>query len=179
MQTGSDVRISDLAVLRYPELVRIGDRCAIDEFTVVSVALEMGSFIHIAAHCTACGGQESRLIMEDFSGIAAGCRLACGSDDFRGGYLMNPMVDPKYCNVTHGTIRICQFATLGTNAIVLPNVTVGEGATIAAGSLVARDVKPWTICMGVPARAMGIRPRAEVEERARQFLKEYGRGERG
>ena len=167
---GRDVKISELAVIRYPDLAMIGERCAIDEFTVISVALEMGSFVHIAPHCSVCGGRESRLVMEDFSGMGAGCRIACGSDDFKSGYLMNPMVDQKYCKVTHGVIRICRFATLGTNVVVLPNVTIGEGATIGAGSLVHRDVKPWTICMGVPARAMGMRPRDQVERRARQFL---------
>jgi len=172
MKVGKDVRISESAVLRYPDLVRIGDRCAIDEFTVVSVSLEMGSFVHIGPHCSACGGQESRLVMEDFSGMAAGCRLACGSDDFRGGYLMNPMVDQKYCNPTYGTIRICRFATLGANVIVMPNVTIGVGATIGAGSLVHRDVEPWTVCMGVPARATGMRSAKDVKEKAEHFLAE-------
>ena len=178
MKIGAATRISDLAVIRYPDLTRIGDRCAIDEFTVVTTILEMGSFVHIAPHCSILGGKESVLTMGDFSGMAAGCRLICGSDDFRGGYLINPMVDLKYRNVIHGRIRIGRFATLGVNVIVLPSVTIGEGATIGAGSLVHKDVKPWTINVGVPARALGIRPQQEVEEKARQFLEEYhGRNE--
>ena len=85
---------------------------------------------------------------------------------------MNPMVDEKYCNVTHGVIRVCRFATLGTNVLVMPNVTIGEGATIGAGSLVHRGVEPWTICMGVPARAMGLRPAKDVKDKAEKFLAE-------
>ena len=41
---------------------------------------------------------------------------------------------------------------LGTGATVLGNVTVGEGASIAAGSVVLRAVPPWTTVAGIPAR---------------------------
>lgn len=43
-------------------------------------------------------------------------------------------------------------AWIGAAAIILPGVTVGEGAVVAAGSVVTRDVEPFTIVAGVPAR---------------------------
>lgn len=45
-------------------------------------------------------------------------------------------------------------AWIGAAAIILPGVTVGEGAVVAAGSVVTRDVPPYTIVAGVPARVV-------------------------
>lgn len=43
---------------------------------------------------------------------------------------------------------------LGTNAVVLPGVRVGRGAVVGAGAVVTRDVPPFTVVAGVPARAI-------------------------
>ena len=114
MQVGEDVRIAPEAIFRYPDVVSTGDRCAIDEYTVVTTQLRMGSYIHIGSHCSIFGGLRSCLIMEDFSGLSAGCRVVCASDDFSGIALVNPMVPEQYRSVIYSTIRIGRFATLGT-----------------------------------------------------------------
>jgi maltose O-acetyltransferase len=51
-------------------------------------------------------------------------------------------------------ITIGEGAWLGARVLVLPGVTVGDGAVVAAGSLVTRDVEPNTLVGGVPARLM-------------------------
>lgn len=48
-------------------------------------------------------------------------------------------------------------ASIGSNATILAGVTIGEGALVGAGAVVTRDVPPWTIVAGNPARVM--RPR--------------------
>ena len=53
---------------------------------------------------------------------------------------------------SHGCIVIEDDAWLGTGAIVLPNITIGEGAVIGAGSVVISDVPPFTVVAGVPAK---------------------------
>lgn len=58
-----------------------------------------------------------------------------------------------------GPVRICDYAWLGSHSIVLPNVTVGEGAVVAAGSVVTRDVAPYSMVAGVPAKFVRERPR--------------------
>jgi UDP-2-acetamido-3-amino-2,3-dideoxy-glucuronate N-acetyltransferase len=50
--------------------------------------------------------------------------------------------------------RICRGASLGSGAVVLAGVVVGEGAIVGAGAVVSRDVAPWTIVAGVPARLL-------------------------
>jgi acetyltransferase-like isoleucine patch superfamily enzyme len=56
-----------------------------------------------------------------------------------------------------GPVAIADGAWIGGGAIVLPNVTVGEGAVVAAGAVVTKDVAPFTIVAGVPATAIGSR----------------------
>ena len=49
-------------------------------------------------------------------------------------------------------------ADLGVGAIVLPGVTIGRGAQIGAGAVVAEDVPPFAVAAGVPARVLRLRP---------------------
>lgn len=49
-------------------------------------------------------------------------------------------------------ITICDGVWIGARAIVLPGVTVGEGAVVGAGAVVTKDVAPWTVVAGNPAK---------------------------
>lgn len=49
-------------------------------------------------------------------------------------------------------IKVCDNAWIGMHAIILKGVTIGEGAIVAAGSVVTKDVEPWTMVGGNPAR---------------------------
>lgn len=53
-----------------------------------------------------------------------------------------------------GQVTIGNFATIGTNATILPFLKVGEGAFIGAGAVVTRDVAPYSVVCGVPARTL-------------------------
>lgn len=57
-------------------------------------------------------------------------------------------------SMTPRPIRIGKNVWIGANAVVLPGVSVGDGAIIAAGAVVHRDVPPRTIVGGVPARVI-------------------------
>lgn len=49
-------------------------------------------------------------------------------------------------------IRIMDNVWVSTSAIILPGVTIGEGAVVAAGAVVTKDVDPWTVVGGNPAK---------------------------
>ena len=66
--------------------------------------------------------------------------------------------DPDF-GVRDRPVRIHDYAWVGTRATVLPGVTLGEGAIVAAGSVVSRDVEPYTVVGGVPAKPIGKRGR--------------------
>jgi acetyltransferase-like isoleucine patch superfamily enzyme len=48
--------------------------------------------------------------------------------------------------------RVCRRASIGSGAVILGGVTIGEGALIGAGAVVTRDVEPGMVVAGVPAR---------------------------
>ncbi|MDM7830680.1 acyltransferase [Cellulomonas sp. MW9] len=60
---------------------------------------------------------------------------------------------------TGAPVVIEDRAYVASRATVLPGVTIGEGAVVAAGAVVVRDVAPYTIVGGVPAREIGTRSR--------------------
>lgn len=53
-----------------------------------------------------------------------------------------------------GAIRLCKNAWIGARATILPGVTVGEGAIVASGAVVSKDVPPHTVVGGVPAKVI-------------------------
>lgn len=53
--------------------------------------------------------------------------------------------------VKSAPIKICNKVWIGFNAIILKGVTIGEGAVVAAGAIVTKDVPEWTVVAGNPA----------------------------
>jgi maltose O-acetyltransferase len=53
---------------------------------------------------------------------------------------------------TAGSIVIKDFVWIGGNSTILQNVTIGEGAVVAACSLVTKDVEPYSVVAGIPAK---------------------------
>jgi acetyltransferase-like isoleucine patch superfamily enzyme len=51
-------------------------------------------------------------------------------------------------------VRIESWADVGTNAVILPGVTVGRGSIVGAGAVVTHDVPPYAVVAGVPARVI-------------------------
>ncbi|MDF2094127.1 acyltransferase [Knoellia sp. 3-2P3] len=58
---------------------------------------------------------------------------------------------------TNGRVNIGDDVWIGASAVILKGVTLGEGAVVGAGSVVTRDVAPYTIVAGNPAKPIGER----------------------
>lgn len=54
-------------------------------------------------------------------------------------------------------VYIKDYCWICSYSIILPGVTIGEGAVVAAGAVVTKDVEPWTVVGGCPARVIGKR----------------------
>ena len=66
--------------------------------------------------------------------------------------------DPDF-GTSGGPVRVGRWAWLSNQSIVLPGITIGEGAVVAAGAVVTRDVPEYTVVAGIPAKPVAERPR--------------------
>jgi len=57
-----------------------------------------------------------------------------------------------YLSVRISKVRICKYSFIGVNAVIMPGVTIGEGAVVVSGSVVMTNVAPYTVVIGIPAK---------------------------
>lgn len=83
--------------------------------------------------------------------VGDGVRLLTGTHDVH---------SPSFDLVTK-PIKIGNNVWIATGAIILPGISIGDGAVIAAGAVVTKDVKPWSIVAGNPAHYIKTRTLVE------------------
>jgi galactoside O-acetyltransferase len=169
---GKNVIIGKTVRIRYPELVSIGDNCIIDDFTYISTALEISGNVHISAGCKIIGGRDSIVTFAEYSTLSPGVVLAAGSDDYIGG-IATPLVPMEVKgDAKIGFIHLGRHCIVGSNSVVLPNVTFGEGSSVGALSLVKHDLEPWSLYAGTPAKKIKDRDSKKILK-LEQLFKEY------
>ena len=141
----------------------VGSHVAIDSGFYLTTRATIGNYVHIGPFVTCIGGANAILEMADYSTIAAGARLIALGDEHLGAGLVGPTIPSPYKDkLIGGRIKLEKFAAVGTNAIIMPGVTLREGSVVGAGSLLNRDTEPWTIYVGTPARAIRTREKASM-----------------
>ncbi|SEI83524.1 DapH/DapD/GlmU-related protein [Pseudomonas sp. NFR16] len=164
---GDNVKIYPGAKVYGREFISIGSNVIIDDFVFIyaTAPLYIGSYVHISSFCSISGG--GTVVFEDFSGLASGVRVVCGSDDFLGGGLTNPTVPAEYRNTRRSFVHIGRHAIVGANAVILPGVTIGEGTAVGSGSVISKSLEPWSVYAGLPARRIKARPHEVILESER------------
>lgn len=147
---GENAQISSKASFYDPESISIGSNVRIDDFAILSGEITLGSYIHISAYVALYGlyGIE----IGDFSGLSPRVIVFSASDDFSGEFMIGPLLPKEYTNVINGKVHLKKFVQIGSGSIVLPNVLIGEGAVTGAMTLVNKNLDPWTINVGIPAK---------------------------
>lgn len=172
-RVGADVTVWPRAHVVRPDLIEVGDRTMIDDFTLIMPGpngMTIGSFVHVTPFACIMGGGEFEV--GDFASISAGVRIFTGKDDFLGSGLINPTVPERYRAMERSFVRIGAHAVIGANSVILPGVVIGTGAAVGACSLVNKDLEPWTVYGGSPARPIKPRPRERMLELERQLRAE-------
>lgn len=65
--------------------------------------------------------------------------------------------DPGFRDSEPGPVTIEDYVWIGSRAMILPGVTLGCGAVVAAGAVVTKNVAPMTVVAGVPAKPVAVR----------------------
>ncbi len=159
---GGNVTIYEWVRVLVPERISVDDHVVIDDFVFLDGkgGVDIGPHVHIVGCVSLIGG--GRLELGAFCGLAACSRIITGTDLADGSGLIGPTVPNEMRAVRRGRVVIGEHAFVGTNAIIHPDVTIGTGAVVGSGAVVTRDLEPWTINVGIPARPVKDRPRGTI-----------------
>lgn len=125
----------------------VGDESKIGTFVEIQKGSSVGSRCKISSHTFICEG----VTIED--DVFVGHNVTFINDRFPRASNEDgtPQTDKDWTVVP---TRVCRRASVGSSATILCGVTIGEGAIVGAGSVVTKDVAPWTVVAGNPARLL-------------------------
>jgi len=121
----------------------------------------IGKHVHISPFVFMDDAFPELVTIEDWVQIAFGAKIVTHDASYR--------VIFKDVPAKIAPVRIKKNAMIGTGAIILPGVTIGEQAIIGAGAVVTKDIPPRVVALGVPAK-----PFCTIEDAKKRFLKEIG-----
>lgn len=173
---GENVLISDKASIYGAGRISLGNYVRIDDFSILSAGeegIEIGDFVHIAFSASLIG--KCLIKLDDYVGISARVAVYSSTDDYCEGYLTNPTVDDRFKNVENAPVHFEKHALIGAGSVILPGVTVHEGAAVGAISLINKDVPAYELVVGSPFRKIRSRSKTllyQMEIHHRNFIKE-------
>lgn len=141
---GKNCLIADYASIR--ENCTIGDHTVIGRKVCVEMNTRIGSHVLIETQTHITGN----MIIEDY--VFFGGNVTTTNDRIMG----HPL---EFRTKLKGKIKLVgpiikKGARIGSAACILPGVTIGEEAVVAAGAVVTKDIPPYTVVVGVPAKEM-------------------------
>ncbi len=162
---GENVLISKKASIYNAANISLGSNVRIDDFAILSAGvdgIEIGSYVHIGSHSTIIG--KAKIIFEDFTGLSIRVSVFSSSDDFLGEGLTNPTVPSEFRATVNARVHFKKHSGVGAHSVVLPGVTLEEGAAVGANSLVRTSLESWAVYFGSPARKISKRAKLVLEK---------------
>jgi UDP-2-acetamido-3-amino-2,3-dideoxy-glucuronate N-acetyltransferase len=150
VEVGEGVRIGDHAQIR--ERARIGAGATIGSFASIDPEVHVGERASVQTRCYLARGST----IEDDAFLGPGVTIA--NDDTMGRHAPGQALKGAMLR------RACR---VGAGVVICPGIEIGEEAFVAAGAVVAADVPPRAVVMGVPARVVREVPDEDLLERWR------------
>ena len=159
MPIADDVKLGQGVKIHHPDLVNlygctVGDETRIGVFVEVQKNATIGARCKISSHTFVCEG----VTIEDEAFIGHGV-MFINDRHPRATAEGRPQTEDDWAVVP---TLVKRRASLGSGAVILCGVTIGENAMVGAGAVVTRDIPAYGIVVGVPARVVGdVRTREE------------------
>jgi acetyltransferase-like isoleucine patch superfamily enzyme len=153
-QLGSGVTIGRNVIVSHPETFEIGDGVFIGDQSIIQGRFDGQCIIGAGVWIGPQSYFDARdLVLEEYVGWGPGARVL-GSE-----HTGMPVDIPTIrTDLEIRPVRVCAWADIGMNAILLPGVTVGRRSIVGAGAVVAADVPDFATAAGVPARVIACSP---------------------
>lgn len=160
---GVGVRLYPLAKIAKPEVIEFDDYCRIRDFVFMygGNGIKIGKYTDIQPHVVVWGG--GALEVGDYVSVAVGTVLLTAVYSHTEGLRMVDGMPEGQSRALYGKLTIKNDVYIGANCTLMPNIVIGEGVIIGAGSFVNKNLDVWGIYVGSPAKKIGIRPRIEIK----------------
>lgn len=168
---GERVKISKNASIFGLQNISLDDDIRIDDHVMIVAptgSLKVGRYVHIGAGCFL--GCTGGITLSDFSGLSQGVRIYSCTDDYSGQALTNPTVPRELLNLTIAPVHIGRHVIVGSGTVILPGVSIGDGSSVGALSLVTKSLEEWGVHFGSPAKRLKARSKKLLE--AEMLLKD-------
>lgn len=125
------------------------------------IGCHVGKGVFVGDNVRIDAGHSELIYIDDYAHITGGCRLLCHQRDLKDYRVGDNASKLKYRT---GEIHIGKGVMVGMESLIMPGVTIGEGAIVGAFSLVTKDIPAWTIAVGRPAKVVKEIPKRETGE---------------
>jgi acetyltransferase-like isoleucine patch superfamily enzyme len=161
---GRNVRISSDARIYGAANISIGDNVRIDDFVILAAVrgyIDIGNYVFIArsSHLSGVFGIE----LHDFSSMAANTVIYSASDDYSGEALTAQVVPHELTKYKGGKVVLGKHVIVGSASTIVGPCVLGEGSSVGAMSLIIKDIDPWGIYAGVPAKRIKDREKTLLQ----------------
>lgn len=160
MPVADNVVLGEGVVIPHPQLVNlygctIGDETKVGTFVEVQKGVVIGAHCKISSHTFVCEG----VIIEDE--VFAGHGVMFINDRYPRATADGRLQTEADWRVVSTLVK--RGASIGSGAVIMCGVTIGEKALVGAGAVVTNDVPDYAIVVGVPARMVGDVREREVK----------------
>ena len=125
------------------------------------IGCHVGKDIFVGDNVRIDSGHSDLIYIGDHTHITGGCRLLCHQRDLRNYRKGDDAAKLPY---RLGEIHIGKGVMIGMESLIMPGVTIGDGAIVGAFSLVTKDIPAWTIATGRPAKVVKEIPCREQKD---------------
>ena len=169
---GRNIMISSDARIYGAHNISIGNNVRIDDFTILAAvrgSIDIGNYVFIARNSHLGGALGIEL--HDFSSMAANTVIYSASDDYSGEAMTAQAVPQKYTRFRGGKVVFGRHVIVGSSSTIVGPAILGDGCSVGAMSLITKDLEPWGVYVGTPARRIKERKK-DLLEMERQLMAE-------